>query len=183
MTSKTLHSRQAIPDSSQAATPKSSVLSLLRATRHAWQYFLHSWQQPQSPSVFGLSSDAAKFKQLAAEAHKLKQAKKQARKERRKAAAPKPVDDATARLAEHRARVSKQERELQRAKAEQQRAELAAKRKLMHRERGVKEEASPSSCDPDEGQHCIDAKCIFAVKLHTFYITSDTVPIQFCNHL
>jgi len=86
-------------------------------------------------------SDAAKFKQLAEEARKLKQAKKQARKERRKAPAPKPIDEAAARLAEHRAKVSKQERELQRAKAEQQKKERAAKADVI-----------ASSCDPDEGQ-------------------------------
>ncbi len=97
-------------------------------------------------------SDAAKFKQLAEEARKLKQAKKQARKERRKAPAPKPIDEAAARLAEHRAKVSKQERELQRAKAEQQKAELAAKRKMIQKERAAKADVIASSCDPDEGQ-------------------------------
>lgn len=96
-------------------------------------------------------SDAAKFKQLAEEARKLKQAKKQARKERRKAP-PKPIDEAAARLAEHRAKVSKQERELQWAKAEQQKAELAAKRKMIQKERAAKADVIASSCDPDEGQ-------------------------------
>lgn len=96
--------------------------------------------------------NAAKFKQLAEEVRKLKQAKKQARKERRKAPAPKPIDEAEARLAEHRAKVSKQERELQRAKAEQQKAELAAKRKMIQKEWAPKADVTPSSCDPDEGQ-------------------------------
>ena len=96
-------------------------------------------------------SDAAKFKQLAEEARKLKQAKKQARKERRKAP-PKPIDEAAARLAEHRAKVSKQERELQWAKAEQQKAELAAKRKMIQKERAAKADVTASSYDPDEGQ-------------------------------
>lgn len=111
-------------------------------------------------------SDAAKFKQLAEEARKLKQAKKQARKERRKAP-PKPIDEAAARLAEHRAKVSKQERELQRAKAEQQKAELAAKRKMIQKERAAKADVIASSCDPDEGSSapaslscsCYEALC------------------------
>ncbi len=97
--------------------------------------------------------DAAKFKQLAEEALKLKQAKRHARKERRKAPPPKPVDEAAARLAEHRARVMKQERELHRAKADQQKAELDAKRRLLFRkEKAVKEKTPPTSCDPDEGE-------------------------------
>ncbi|KAA6422185.1 MAG: hypothetical protein FRX49_07936 [Trebouxia sp. A1-2] len=94
--------------------------------------------------------DAAKFKQLAEEARKLKQAKKQARKLRRKAPAHKPIDEAAARLAAHRAKVSKQERELQRAKAEQQKAELAAKHKMIQKERAANADVKQSSCDPDE---------------------------------
>lgn len=56
------------------------------------------------------------------------------------------------RLAEHRAKVMKQERELHRAKAEQQKAELAAKRKLLlQKERAARQDLGISSCDPDEG--------------------------------
>lgn len=110
----------------------------------------------QTSAVIGVLvlSDAAKFKQLAEEARKLKQAKKQARKLRRKAPAHKPIDEAAARLAAHRAKVSKQERELQRAKAEQQKAELAAKHKMIQKERAANADVKQSSCDPDEGQLC-----------------------------
>ena len=97
-------------------------------------------------------ADAARFQQLAEEARKQKQAKRQARKERRRPAAAKPQDEAVLRLAEHRAKVMKQERELHRAKAEQQKAELAAKRKqLLQRERAARQDLGISSCDPDEG--------------------------------
>lgn len=96
--------------------------------------------------------DAARFEQLAEEARKQKHAKRQARKERKRPAAAKPQDEAAARLAEHRAKVMKQERELHRAKAEQQKAELAAKRKLLlQRERAARQDLGTSTCDPDEG--------------------------------
>lgn len=97
-------------------------------------------------------ADAAKFQQLAEEARKQKQAKRHARKERKKPVPPKPQDEAVIRLAEYRAKVMKQERELHRAKAEQQKAELAAKRKLLlQRERAARQGSSPNTCDPDEG--------------------------------
>lgn len=96
-------------------------------------------------------ADAAKFQQLAEEARKQKQAKRHARKERKRPAPAKPQDEAAIWLAEYRAKVMKQERELHRAKAEQQKAELAAKRKLLLRRERAARQGSPSTCDPDEG--------------------------------
>ena len=107
-----------------------------------------------------LVTDAAKFKQLAEEARKLKQAKKQARRERRKPPPPKAMDEAAVRLAEHNVKVEKRERELHRAKADQQKAELAAqKRKLLvQRDKALKKNPPPSSCDPDEGKPVIPVR-------------------------
>lgn len=48
----------------------------------------------------------------------------------------------------------------------------------MHRERGIKEEASPSSCDPDEGQHCIDARCHLFCEATYFWNDSPNTLLQ-----
>lgn len=115
-------------------------------------------------------ADAARFRQLAEEARKQKQAKRQARKERKRPAAAKPQDEAAARLAEHRAKVMKQERELHRAKAEQQKAELAAKRRLLlQRDRALRQDPGHGTCDPDEGNAHSDAQhdqVFFVLGLH-----------------
>ena len=134
--------------------------------KRSWQLMITrgpATRQKSAAICLLVLSDAAKFEQLAEEARKLKQAKKQARKERRKPPAPKPIDEAAARLAEHRAKVSKQERELQRAKAEQQKAELAAKRKMIQKERAAKADVTASSYDPDEGQ--LSSNIIFLLLL------------------
>ena len=78
--------------------------------------------------------------------------------------------------------MAKQERQLQRAKAEQQKAELAAKRRqLLHRERAVREEASPSNCDPDEGMRLSLHPSIHKAKEGDLLVHSLVTVTDVCN--
>ena len=121
-----------------------------------------------------LVADVARFQQLAEESCKLKQAKKHARKERRQKQQAKPFDEAAARLAEHKAKVAKQERELHRAKANQQKAELAANKRKMLLQRDRLLSQQPSSCDPDEGE---------MNKLHSQVTFCKEQNMHYCLHL